>query len=102
MNHRALKARVAAAERRVDAHLSAAVRNIDQAGQTTRASATPLRIVVAGLLGGFLIGKLRPLRGAARLPNLFRAAAALMPLFDTLAPLLAGLRVVARDNRKPR
>ncbi|MEZ5545547.1 MAG: hypothetical protein R3F10_10235 [Lysobacteraceae bacterium] len=99
MNHRALKARVAAAERRVDAHLSAAVRNLDHVGVTTRASATPLRIVVAGLLGGFLIGKLRPLRGAQRVPGLFRAAAALVPMLDAFGPLMAGLRAAAQRDK---
>lgn len=102
MNHRTLKARVAAAERRVDEHLSAAVQSIDRAGQTTRAAATPLRIIVTGLLGGYLIGRLRPMRGAQGLPNVFRAAMALVPLFDTLAPLVAGLREATRNSRTPR
>jgi hypothetical protein len=101
MNHRALKARVAAAERRVDAHLSAAVQSIEHAGQTTRAAATPMRIIVTGLLGGYLIGRLRPMRGTRQLPNLFRATMALVPLFDTFAPLMAGLRDAARNSRTP-
>lgn len=99
MNYRALKARVAAAERRVDTHLSAAVRNLDHAGQTTRASVTPLRIVVVGVIGGFFIGRLRPLHGAQRLPHVFRVAMALLPMLESLAPLMAGLRAVARSDK---
>ena len=92
MNYRALKARVAAAERRVDAHLDDAGRQIGVMRSTTKQSLTPTRLVVAGLLGGFLIGVLRPVKHAAALPSLVRMLASVPPLLAAMEPWLGMLR----------
>lgn len=96
MKYRALKARVAAAERRVGEHLDDAGRQIGVMRTTAKQSLTPTRLVVAGLLGGFLIGLLRPVKHAATIPSLVRFLAGMPPLLAALEPLLGALREPAR------
>ncbi len=88
MKYRALKARVAAAERRVGAHLDDAGRQIGVMRATTKQSLTPTRLVVAGLLGGFLLGVLRPVKHAAAVPSLIRLLAGVPPLLLAIEPWL--------------
>lgn len=95
MNYRALKARVAAAERRVGEHLDEAGHQAVLMHATTRQSLTPARLVVAGLLGGFLIGVLRPVKHAAAIPSLIRMLAGVPPLLAAIEPLLNLLREAA-------
>ena len=92
MKYSALKARVAAAERRVGEHLDDAGRQIGVMRTTTKQSLTPTRLVVAGLLGGFLIGLQRPVKHAAALPSLVRLLAGVPSLLAALEPLLNRVR----------
>lgn len=99
MKYHALKARVAAAERRVGEHLDDAGRQIATMRTTTRESLTPTRIVVAGVLSGFLLGWLRPVKHAAALPSLIRLIAGVPPLLAAIEPLLGALR--GQKDREP-
>ncbi len=55
-----LRRRVAHAEQRVAVRGDATLRELGRLRAVWRAGWTPLRIVVAGLTGGFLVGKLEP------------------------------------------
>lgn len=96
MKYHALRARVAAAERRVGEHLDDAGRQIGVMRTTTKQSLTPTRLVVAGLIGGFLIGVLRPVKHAAAIPSLVRLLAGVPPLLAAIEPWLGGLRETSR------
>ncbi len=100
MNYRALKARVAAAERRVGEHLDDAGRQAAVMRTTTKQSLTPTRLIVAGVLSGFLIGWLRPVKHAAALPNLIRLLAGVPPLLAAIEPWLGPLRGAAQANEE--
>ncbi|MCX7557130.1 hypothetical protein OS187_09910 [Xanthomonadaceae bacterium JHOS43] len=88
MKYRALKARVAAAERRVGEHLDDAGRQIAVMRATTEQSMTPLRIIGSGFVGGFLIGWIRPVKHAAALPSLIRLLTGIPPLLLAIEPWL--------------
>ena len=92
MKYAALKARVAAAERRVGEHLDDAGRQVATMQATVKEAVTPARILVGGLLGGLLTGWLRPLKRARVLPSLVRFAAGVPSLLAAVEPLLAPLR----------
>lgn len=92
MKYAALKARVAAAERRVGEHLDDAGRQIGVMRTTTKQSLTPTRLVVAGLLGGFLIGLLRPVKHAAAIPSLVRLLTGVPALLAAVEPWVGILR----------
>lgn len=96
MKYHALKARVAAAERRVGAHLDDAGRQIGVMRTTTKHALTPARLVVAGALGGFLIGLLRPVKHAAAIPSLVRLLAGVPPLLAAIEPWLGAMREASR------
>lgn len=105
MKYRALKARVAAAERCVGEHLGGAGERVGTMRATVRQSMTPVRILVGGLATGLIVGWLRPLRHAAVLPSLIRVAASVPGLMASLEPLLApirqGMRAAAEEDGRP-
>ena len=105
MKYRALKARVAAAERRVGEHLADAGDRVGTMQGTVKQAMTPARILGAGLVGGLLMGWLRPMRVAAALPPLLKIAASMPGLLASLEPLLApirqGMQAAAEEDGRP-
>lgn len=92
MSHRELKARVAAAEQRVDAHLRAAAGEAGRIGGTVKRSFTPLRLLLAGLAAGTLAGWARLLTRARPASRLLRTLGAAPGLLAALTPWLELLR----------
>lgn len=84
MNFEALQRRVQRAEHLVDRRLERTRENWSALKHNWRAGWTPWRIVTAGLLSGFLSGRMRPLRAAdgARLMQMLSAVSA---MFATVA-----------------
>ncbi|MBS7458226.1 hypothetical protein [Coralloluteibacterium stylophorae] len=87
MSRRALRDRVADCERNLVATRRGFAADRRQLVETGRRAATPGRIVVVGLLGGFLLGRMRPVGpralGAVKLakmfaPTLIRGASAIV------------------------
>ncbi len=91
MSYRALKLQVAAAERRVEAHLQGAGDQTRAIGTTLKQSYTPSRLLLAGFVGGVLTGWLQPLRHAGALTSLLRLATGLQPPLAVVASWLAAV-----------
>lgn len=94
MSYRERKARVVSAERRLDQHLTDAHEHQQVIAHTLKRSVTPLRLLVAGVASGALVGWLRPLRHAGALSSLARNAAGFPTLFVALAPWLKAAQAV--------
>ena len=90
MRFERLRDEVARAERRVEARVLRTHDNWRVLGSAWRQAWTPGRILVAGLAGGFLFARARPLDKLGGVPT-----ARLIQLASSLAGLLASLR--ARD-----
>ncbi|MBO9716654.1 MAG: protein sip-5 [Pseudoxanthomonas sp.] len=87
MRFELLRQRVARAERRVETCMDNAQAHRAEFGQAWRRGWTPGRIVVAGLLSGFLIGRAEPLSrvGGTRW----------LQMLGTVSSMLASLRAAA-------
>lgn len=80
MSFDALVARVAQAERALEAHERRTAADFRQLKASWREAWTPGRIVIAGAIAGFLVGRARPLRMADG-GNVLQMASALAGLF---------------------
>lgn len=80
MNFRELQRRVDRAERRVDQRLTLAESQWGTLKQAWRKGWTPGRIVIAGVVSGFLVGRAEPLRAltGARWMQMFSAVSSLL------------------------
>jgi len=90
MRFELLRQRVERAERRVEQHLERARNERAAFGQAWKAGWTPGRIVVAGLVSGFLVGRGQPLSrvGGARW----------LQVLGTVSSMLASLRAAAASE----
>lgn len=86
MNFDALKRRVERSERLVEGRIERASEHRAHLGQQWRQAWTPGRIVVIGLLGGFLVARARPMRtlGAVSATRWVQLATSLSGLFAAL------------------
>lgn len=91
MSYRALKLQVAAAEQQVELHLQRASDKTDVIGNTLKQSFTPARLLLAGLVGGVLIGWLQPARRLGAVALLLRMATGLRPQLVAVATWLASV-----------
>lgn len=85
MSYRALRTRTEAAERAFEQSLAQVENEWGDLKQTTRASMTPLRILVSGAVAGALTGVAAPLSrigGSARLVQLASSIATLLGVFE--------------------
>ena len=94
MSYRDLKARVASAERRLDRHLTGVQDEKQAIAHTLKQTFTPVRLLVAGLAGGAVVGWLRPLSHIGSLSSLARTAAGFPPMFVALMPWLKTVQAV--------
>jgi hypothetical protein len=78
-----LIAKVTQAENALEAHERRVGADLRQLKHSWKATWTPGRIVLAGLVGGFLVGRAEPLRSAARGGSLMRAVSLLSGMFAT-------------------
>ncbi|WP_330947726.1 hypothetical protein [Thermomonas sp. LB-4] len=85
MGFDALLDKVKQAERTLENREREAVGRWQQLARSWRAAWTPGRIVVVGLVAGFVAGRAKPLQ-------LARSGNGIVSLLQTLAPLLAGLQ----------
>lgn len=76
-----LIAKVTQAENALEAHERRVGADLRQLKQSWKATWTPARIVIAGLVGGFLVGRAEPLRSAARGGSLMRIVSLLSGVF---------------------
>lgn len=76
-----LVAKVARAEDALEAHERRVGADLRQLGQSWKSAWTPGRIIVAGLAGGFLVGRAEPLRTAARGGGVVRIVSLLTSVF---------------------
>lgn len=85
MNVDQLKRRVERSEQLMEGRLEQADLHRTQLGRRWREAWTPGRIVIAGLVGGFLVARVRPLRGAGSVPvsRWLELATSLSGLFAT-------------------
>lgn len=90
MRFEMLRQRVQRAERRVDASLDRMELHRRQFGEAWRRGWTPGRIVIAGLLSGFLVGRAEPLSkvGGTRW----------LQMLGTVSTMLASLRAAAASE----
>ncbi|MGH8084004.1 MAG: hypothetical protein ACREPV_01835 [Lysobacter sp.] len=78
-----LIAKVTQAENALEAHERRVGADLRQLKQSWKATWTPARIVIAGVVGGFLVGRAEPLRSAARGGSLMRIASLLTGVFSS-------------------
>lgn len=78
-----LIAKVTQAENALEAHERRVGADLRQLRHSWKAIWTPARIVVAGVVGGFLVGRAEPLRSAARGGSLMRMVSLLTGVFAT-------------------
>jgi len=90
MKFERLKQRVIRGERLVEGRLEQTQAHATSLKDTWRESWTPTRILLAGLVGGFLIGRARPGRAVRKLGGL--NGARWVQLFTTVSGLLASLQ----------
>lgn len=90
MKFERLKQRVIRGERLVEGRLEQTQAHATSLKDTWRESWTPTRILLAGLVGGFLIGRARPGRVVRRLGGL--NGTRWVQLFTTVSGLLASLQ----------
>lgn len=109
MSYRKRKARVMDAERRLEQRLSDAHAHQQVIGRTLKRSFTPMRLMLAGVASGVLMGWLGPLRNAGALASLARSATGFPALFVAVAPWLKVAQAVldvsgqdANPSAKPR
>ena len=76
-----LIAKVTQAENALEAHERRVGADLRQLKQSWKATWTPARIVIAGVVGGFLVGRAEPLRSAARGGSLMRIVSLLTGVF---------------------
>lgn len=101
MKYAALKARVAAAERRVGEHLDAAGHQAATMRGTARDAVTPLRLLGGGAIAGFFVGWINPVKRVAVLPSLLRLATTVPSVLAAVEPWLAPLRAAAAAVEDP-
>lgn len=82
MNFEKLKNKVDQAENTVEANERRVGADLRQLRDSWTAMWSPGRIIVAGLAGGFLIGRAEPLKTVARSGGLLRMTSTLMTLFS--------------------
>jgi hypothetical protein len=92
MNFAGLKRRVERRERMFEGRLQQTRDRWQALSTTWRASWTPLRIVVAGLIGGFLLGRSDPARALGKLGALGSNGSRVLQLVGTLSGLFASLQ----------
>lgn len=78
-----LIAKVTQAENALEAHERRIGADVRQFTKSWKAIWTPARIVIAGVAGGFLVGRTEPLRSAARSGSLMRIVSLLSGVFTT-------------------
>lgn len=78
-----LIAKVTQAENALEAHERRIGADLRQFKHSWKATWTPARIVIAGVVGGFLVGRAEPLRSAVRGGNLTRIMSLLTGVFAT-------------------
>lgn len=83
MSFEQLIAKVHQAEDAVEAQERRLVANLREVRHSWREAWTPGRIVIAGLVGGFMVGRAEPLRVAAK-------SGGMMQMISTLSSLFAG------------
>lgn len=99
MSYRTLKMKVEVAEQQVELHLQRARDKTHTIGHTLKQSYTPTRLLLAGFVGGALIGWLRPLGRAGAVAGLLRMVTGLQPPLVAVASWLATLpRAPAADH----
>lgn len=76
-----LIAKVTQAENALEAHERRVGADLRQLRHSWKATWTPARIVIAGVVGGFLVGRAEPLRSAARGGSLMRIVSLLTGVF---------------------
>jgi len=76
-----LIAKVTQAENALEAHERRVGADLRQLKHSWKTAWTPARIVIAGLVGGFLVGRAEPLRSAARGGSLMRIVSLLTGVF---------------------
>ena len=75
--------KVTQAEDALEAHERRVGADLRQLKRSWKATWTPARIVIAGVVGGFLVGRAEPLRSAARGGSVVRIVSMLSSLFAT-------------------
>lgn len=85
MNFRALQRRVERRERLLDARIGRAHGAAASLKQSWRSAWTPGRIVIAGLVSGFVAGRAEPVRYAAQSGDLVRLVSLVSGLFASTA-----------------
>lgn len=86
MNFNQLRRRVERSEQLVEGRMQQASLHRAQLGKRWREAWTPGRIVIAGLVGGFLMARARPMRGVGAVPvsRWLQLATSLSGLFASL------------------
>lgn len=97
MNFRTLQRRVERRERLLEARIERMHGAAASLKRTWRSAWTPGRIVIAGLVGGFVAGRAEPLRYAARSGDLVRLVSLLSGMFASTA---AGAAAEAADEAR--
>lgn len=92
MKFEALKRRVAKHERLVEGRLQQTESQWHDFKTTWRESWTPLRIVVAGLIGGFVVGRSDPMRALGKLGAFGGGGAKVLQMVTALSGLFASVQ----------
>lgn len=92
MKFEALKRRVAKHERLVEGRLQQTEDQWRGFKTTWRESWTPLRIVVAGLIGGFVVGRSDPMRALGKLGAFGGGGAKVLQMVTALSGLFASVQ----------
>ncbi len=92
MNFEALKRRVAKHERLVEGRMQQTQEHWGDFKTTWRESWTPLRIVVAGLISGFVVGRSDPMRAIGKLGAFGGGGAKVLQMVTALSGLFASVQ----------
>lgn len=92
MNFEALKRRVAKHERLVEGRMEQTQTHWRDFKTTWRESWTPLRIVVVGLIGGFVVGRSDPMRALGKLGAFGGGGAKVLQMITALSGLFASVQ----------
>lgn len=84
MKHHELQRRVLAAERRLAERLAESQGLVQALKTDAREAVTPVRIVLGGLVGGFVIGLAAPMKRIASLPRLLQAATGIIGFVNAM------------------
>ncbi len=95
MKFEALKRRVAKREQVLEGRLSKTREHWQDFSTTWRESWTPLRIVVAGLIGGFVVGRSDPMRAMGKLGAFGGGGAKVLQMVTALSGLFASVQASA-------